>query len=206
MKTCIYIDGFNLYYRALKRTPYKWLDLDTLCHLLLPKADIQTINYYTARVTARPHDPDQPTRQNVYLRALKTIPHLSVIEGTFLTKPVSLPLESNPAQFATVIKTEEKGSDVNLAAHLINDGHNGKYEQAVVITNDSDLAEPIRIVRDELKLPVGILYPSKHVNPQLQRVVTPNFTKPIRSGVLKASQFPEQLTDVTGMFHKPPSW
>lgn len=206
MKTNIYIDGFNLYYRALKRTPYKWLDLDLLCRLLLPKASIQSINYYTARVTARPHDPDQPTRQNIYLRALKTIPHLSIIEGTFLAKPVTLPLESDPTQFARVIKTEEKGSDVNLAAHLLHDGHSGKYEQAVVITNDSDLAEPIRIVRDELKLPVGILYPSKYLNPLLQRSVTSNFAKPIRMGVLKASQFTDVLNDAHGSFHKPPTW
>lgn len=206
MKTYIYVDGFNLYYRAVKRTPHKWLNIDTLCRLLLPKATIQQINYYTARVTARPHDPDQPTRQNTYFRALKSIPHLTIIEGTFLTKPVTLPLESNPSQFATVIKTEEKGSDVNLAAHLIHDGHQKKYEQAVVITNDSDLAEPIRIIRDDLKLPVGILYPSKYLNPQLQRVVTPHFSKQIRQGVLKASQFPNQITDSAGTFHKPSSW
>lgn len=206
MKTYIYVDGFNLYYRAVKRTPYKWLDIDTLCKFLLPKASIEQISYYTARVTARPHDPDQPTRQNVYLRALSTIPHLRIIEGTFLTKPTSLPLAADPTQFATVIKTEEKGSDVNLASHLINDGHLGHYEQAVVVTNDSDLAEPIRIVRDELKLPVGILFPSKHLNPQLKNSVTPNFTKAIRSGVLAASQFPTILTDSIGTFHKPPTW
>lgn len=38
--TYVYIDGFNLYYRALKGTPYKWLDLERLCGLLLPKDDI----------------------------------------------------------------------------------------------------------------------------------------------------------------------
>jgi len=206
MKTFIYVDGFNLYYRAVKGTPYKWLDVDSLCQKLLPKAQILRINYYTARVTARPHDPDQPTRQNIYFRALKTISHLEIIEGAFLSKPTTLPLEADPTKFARVIKTEEKGSDVNLAAHLVNDGHLKRYEQAVVITNDSDLAEPIRIVRDELKLPIGILFPSKYLNPQLKNVSTPNFTKPIREGVLKTSQFPKVLKDNVGTFHKPPTW
>jgi hypothetical protein len=32
----VYIDGFNLYYGALKRTPYKWLDLALLARTLLP--------------------------------------------------------------------------------------------------------------------------------------------------------------------------
>jgi hypothetical protein len=27
MRTSIYIDGFNLYYGAVKDTPYKWLNL-----------------------------------------------------------------------------------------------------------------------------------------------------------------------------------
>ncbi len=206
MKTFVYVDGFNLYYRALKRTPYKWLDIHTLCGYLLPKARVEAIKYYIARVTARPHDPDQPTRQNIYLRALATIPHLEIVEGSFLSKPTSLPLASDPTKFATVIKTEEKGSDVNLATHLVNDGHLGRYEQAVVITNDSDLAEPIRIVRDDLKLPVGILYPSKYLNPQLQNAVTPNFIKPIRTGVLAVSQFPTTLSDGVGAFHKPANW
>lgn len=32
----LYVDGFNLYYGALKRTPYKWLDLSRLGQTLLP--------------------------------------------------------------------------------------------------------------------------------------------------------------------------
>jgi hypothetical protein len=37
MKTYVYVDGFNLYYGALKRTRHKWLDVSKLCRLLLPK-------------------------------------------------------------------------------------------------------------------------------------------------------------------------
>ena len=66
MKTIVYVDGFNLYYGAVKDTPYKWLDINKLCQLLLPKHTIHQIKYFTARVVARPSDPDQPTRQQVY--------------------------------------------------------------------------------------------------------------------------------------------
>ena len=48
----VYIDGFNLYYGALKGTPYKWLDLARLCQALLPSDTIQEIKYFTARVSA----------------------------------------------------------------------------------------------------------------------------------------------------------
>ena len=45
MKTNIYIDGFNLYYGAVKHTPYRWLNLAQMCQLLLPKDKIQRIKY-----------------------------------------------------------------------------------------------------------------------------------------------------------------
>jgi hypothetical protein len=62
-------------------------------------------------------------------------------------------------QYVRVIKTEEKGSDVNLAAHLLRDGFRGYYRVAVVVSNDSDLCTPVRLVRQDLGLPVGILRP-----------------------------------------------
>ena len=40
-----------------------------------------------------------------------------------------------------MIRTEEKGSDVNLAVHLLNDGWMNACDCAVVFTNDSDIAE-----------------------------------------------------------------
>jgi hypothetical protein len=70
MKTVVYVDGFNLYYGAVKETPYKWLNIHKLCQLLLPKNQIIKIKYFTALVTARPTDMDQPNRQQIYLRAL----------------------------------------------------------------------------------------------------------------------------------------
>ena len=49
-----------------------------------------------------------------------------------------------------ILDTEEKGSDVNLASHLLLDGFDDEYEMAVVVSNDSDLELPIRMVRTRL--------------------------------------------------------
>ena len=117
MKTIVYVDGFNLYYGALRGTPYKWLDLAMLCRRLLPHNQVQRIKYFTARIQARAGDPDGPSRQDVYLRALRTVPNLEIIYGHFLSNKVRLPL-ADGSGFAEVVKTEEKGSDVNIAAHL----------------------------------------------------------------------------------------
>jgi hypothetical protein len=70
---------------------------------------------------------------------------------------------------------------------------------------NSDLVEPIRIVRNELNLPVGV--PNPFIGTpsyELRKVAT--FVKPIRKGVLSASQFPPTLKDAAGDFHKPPTW
>jgi len=205
MKLNLYIDGFNLYYGALKGTPYKWLNLLELGCLLFPNDTINRIKYFTARVTARPNDPDQPIRQQTYFRALQTLPNLEIIEGRFLSKPVSMPIfGSDPTQFATVIKTEEKGSDVNLAVHLLHDAYRGDFETAIMVTNDSDLLEPIRIVREELNLQVGLVNPQKH--PSIHLLSAATFIKQLRKGVLRASQFATPLSDSNGIFHKPHGW
>jgi len=205
MKINVYIDGFNLYYGAIKRTPYKWLDVLKMSQLLFPNDTINKIKYFSARVSARPTDPDQPIRQSTYWRALQTIPNLSIVEGSFLVKPVMMPVAyTNPQKYERVIKTEEKGSDVNLAVHLLNDGYKKDYELAVMVTNDSDLLEPMRIVKQELNLPVGLANP--HKNPSFVLRQHAIFIKQIRGGVLQASQFPTTLTDANGTFHKPASW
>ena len=81
MKTIVYVDGFNLYYGSLRGTPCKWLNLQRLGELLLPQNGIIAIKYFTAKVSARPHDPDQPIRQQTYLRALHTLPNVEIMFG-----------------------------------------------------------------------------------------------------------------------------
>jgi uncharacterized LabA/DUF88 family protein len=204
-KTCIYIDGFNLYYGCLKRTPYKWLNIAKLAQELLPNDSIETIKYFTARVSARPQNPSAPIDQQVYLRALRTISNLEIIFGHFLTHSVPMMLTGVvPPQRVWVDKTEEKGSDVNLAAHLVRDAFQKRFELAVLVTNDSDLAEPVRIVTKELGMPVGILNPHEHHSVTLKPLAT--FVKRIRQSHLIASHFPSALTDRKGSFSKPTSW
>jgi len=113
MKVNVYIDGFNLYYGAVKGTPYRWLNLEEMCRLLLPRDQILQIKYFTALVNARRSDPDQRSRQETFLRALATIPNLSIIYGFFLTHEIMMPLAPPARGYQKVIKTEEKGVNVS---------------------------------------------------------------------------------------------
>ncbi|HWT05498.1 MAG TPA: NYN domain-containing protein [Xanthomonadales bacterium] len=201
--TNIYVDGFNLYYGAVKSTPYKWLDVAGLCQRILPKITINRVRYFTAMVDGS-RDPSAPQRQQIYLRALATIPNLTIHRGFFLTKPTWMPVETPPPKVIRVIKTEEKGSDVNLATYLMLDAFRGDFDQAIVVSNDSDLAEPIRIVQAELGLAVGVFNPHKRPAYEITKVA--RFMRNIHVTTVANSQFPATLTDARGTFSKPASW
>lgn len=185
MPTNVYVDGFNLYYGCLKSSPYKWLDLEALCKKLLPRDDIGRIRYFTARVAAR-HDPQTPMRQQVYLRALETSSVISVHYGHFLTHPTKMrraSVHKGQDPMVKVIKTEEKGSDVNLATFLLLDAFKKDCDTAVVISNDSDLKLPIEVAQNELGVRVGVVNP--HPANKRSHALQPTFFKQIRSSALK---------------------
>lgn len=203
----VYVDGFNLFYGALRGSPYRWLDLGALCRVLLPNDDINRIRYFTARVTSRPDDPGKSQRQDVYLRALQTVPGLTIHLGHYLISKVRMPLASPPPsgpRTVEVIKTEEKGSDVNLATYLLLDACRGDCEVAVVVTNDSDLKEPIEIVREELEMAVGVINP--HPPAKRSRALRASFFKQLRPGALAQCQFPDPTIGPHGKIRKPIGW
>ena len=207
IRTIVYVDAFNLYYGALKETSYKWLDLLALSRAMIPaENDILGIKYFTAKVLPRPDDPSAPTRQDVYLRALKTI-RAEVVLGHFLSHRVKMHL-AQPPQGASpsveVIKTEEKGSDVNLASYLLLDAMRDRMDCAVLITGDSDLMTPVKMAREEFGKTVFVLNPQQRKCATLQAVAS--FYRHIRPWVLAASQFPDVLTDKNGTFRKPAEW
>lgn len=194
MRTYIYIDGFNLYYRMLKRAPeYRWLNVSALARAVLrPENVVERVNFYTATVSAK-IDADAPAKQRQYLNALETLPEVAIHRGNFLVndKWVRAKAPAGVPDFVKASVSEEKGSDVNLASHLIRDAFLKRFEVAAVITNDTDLVEPIRIVTEEVGLPVGILSPVDRPATSLRNVAS--FVRHIRPGHLAACQFDNQL-------------
>jgi len=229
-----------------------------LARQVLPPANtIEKVKYFTARVSGAV-DPDAPRRQQIYLRALGSLPEVEIHFGRFMSKTIWRPLTNLPlagetinveppvtlpggehvvsgqpqhtlpvgkypsgvsqsrkkrrrkvvrplpdAVVAEVHTMEEKGSDVNLAAHLLNDAWKDVFEAAAVVSNDTDLIEPIRMVAVDMGKTVFVVCPGKwEAAPQLRNVAT--HVRHIRRAMLQAAQFPDQIPGTT--IRKPGSW
>jgi uncharacterized LabA/DUF88 family protein len=213
VKAHVYVDGFNLYYSALRRRfpDCKWLDVRALAETLFPQDEILDIRYFSARVTARPENPREATRQQMYLRALTARGvdvHLGQFRsgGRWMRRVTPCPQGDGcpSGENVQVIHTEEKGSDVNLASHLLLDAFRRSCELAIVVTNDTDLIEPLRIAREELGVRVALLSPSER--PARSLCATADIVKKIRHGALRRSQLPPVLHDERGGIHRPRAW
>jgi NYN domain len=206
----VYVDGFNLWYGCLQGTRYQWLDIGAFCRRLLPENPINRIRYFTSRVAARPGAPNGPEQQNAYLRALQTVPDLSVHLGGFQSLRARLPLaglDPDDPVIVEVIKTQEKGSDVNLATFMLLDAFRQESDIAVVISNDSDLKEPVRVLIEELGVPVGLVNPHPVRKRSLVMIeLEPLFFKQVQPRALRACQFPPVLRDDKGEIHRPDGW
>lgn len=206
MKYIAYVDGFNFYNRRLKNTNYKWLNLHALFKSFnFNDASSIKVKYFTAKVLNRPNDPSVKQRQEIYLRALRTVPEIEVFFGQFKTRDVKgnlLDSKNMPTgNFVTVRKFEEKGSDVNIATQIVADAFRNNFDCAILLSNDMDLAGPLKVVNDELKKPVILITPENYHMSELKK--HSSVCKYIDDEQLEAAQFSAHLVDQKGKFNKP---
>jgi NYN domain len=202
-----YVDAFNLYHGALKHRPgYKWLDLRGLCSRLLPPSyELDQLYYFTSRVGHSEADPGQPQRQDTYLRALKgaNFP-FRYVKGRFQTRTLRLPAVES-GDLVSVRRTEEKASDVNLAARLVSDACDGNMDAALVVTDDFDQEGALKIVKEECG--VTLIVASPRCRKELARAASADFTKMIHEELLRESQLPEMVLDHDGHeVFRPEAW
>ena len=211
---CVYVDGFNLYYGALKDTPLRWLNPLALASNVFPAFDCVGCKYFSAPVSAKAGSSEQALRQSVYWRALRTIPSLEIIEGHFKVRRTWARSANPPPDMVEIIRAEEKGSDVNLASHLLVDAMAGSCDVALVISGDSDLVTPIGMITSKFSRLVGIINPQRLSGPGRRRLRGSSQLKQVasyyRGGLtwaqLERAQFGAVLTDSRGDFGIPSEW
>lgn len=197
-------------------------------------ATIERVIYCTARVSGA-RDPSSAADQNVYIRALREYGSVDVIEfGNFVSRAKFAPLvRPEPSSYRpTVVRpawplmlkdaqtdqdlpdltfmvsylhNEEKGSDVNVATHLLVDVLQQDIDAAIVVSNDSDLKLPVREARS--RVPVGVINPGPS---QLAGDLKGKTTDGVGGhwwGRLAESQFRNhQLPDPVNAITKPNRW
>lgn len=100
---------------------------------------------------------------------------------------------------------EEKGSDVNIASHMLVDALTGQVDATVLISNDSDLRFPVEFIRQHV--PVGVVNPSPNrmagaLQGQRDDGVGRHWWYQLTEADLRAHQLP----DPSGHFRRPDGW
>jgi len=206
-----YIDGFNLFYSSLKGTNYKWLDLVSLCESMLRSdQELVSVKYFSALVGSYKGDSSRTNRQRFYLEALQTNPKIEIKLGYFSTHRVKMPAADDfydgNISLVDVVKTEEKGTDVNLAVQMAVDAVRDKFDYAMLFSNDSDMAYSVQIAVKECKKGVGLYIARKAVS---YKVLRENicYTRTLTPNLLAAHQFPNEINTIEGRtVKKPTDW
>ncbi len=218
----VYVDGFNLYYGLFRGTgccppESKWLNIVRLAEAISEskgvEANINAVRYCTAKALPTDSDPGQPIRQLRLLTALASLPEVQLIYGQHKERPTKVKLygPNRKVQSPTVLvsKREEKGSDVNLAAFLVRDAAMNVFDVALVLTDDSDLHQAVRIAVEDFEREVWVVSPffrRKEDTKELSNIASKYFR--LDPAMVALCQFPDDILNVDGgvVVSRPHEW
>lgn len=226
MRTIIYVDGYNLFYGRLRNTQYKWLDIYKLFEGIIkiqnPASSIAQLKYFTAPVKANfaSHGQASSASQERYHRALLEISagRIEIIKGYHTVEKGTPPRYQKPIDKndkVDVWKFEEKQTDVNIALNMYRDALVGNCEQQVLVSNDSDLEPPLKLISQDLpNIDLGLIIPrskpsdgrkSRPPNKSLSAHV--NWTRNhILDEECQNSQLPDRIPTQRKPIDKPDYW
>lgn len=234
LRTRIYIDGYNLYYGCLKGTHLKWLDLLALFengvlpsvtavvdgHALASELQPVAIKFFTAPIleqAAKASDSIQCQEQYHAALSKHQPGRVETIKGYYsLTKgrakvidPIDEKKWPRDCQSTDIWKLEEKQTDVNLALHAVKDALLGDIEHIVVVTNDTDIAPALDMIRANTKAVVGLVIPTTDHErvPNADLVKYAHWVRThLTEAELKAAQLPRVIAGGRRPAIKPDSW
>ncbi|MFW6106625.1 MAG: NYN domain-containing protein [bacterium] len=202
MNVICYVDGFNLYYglRSSGFRRYYWLDLWALAERFLKENQtLVEVVYCTTKVK---QDRPAQRRQLTYIDALQARrPCMKVVYGHYLAKKMTC-FECGHSYRLH----EEKMTDVNIACHLLTDAMDDRFDVALVMSGDSDLVPPVRIVRKRWpQKRVIAVFPPKRRSDALKRAADGHTW--IGQDKLRKSMLPEYVEVAAGKtLKRPETW
>ena len=204
-RSIVYVDGFNIYYGAIRGTAHKWLNLERFFRLLRPNDDLQVIRYFTALVNG-------PTRPNqeVYLKALETLPLVEIELGKFKTKRVKCRVSACSYAGSRLFPTEEeKRTDVNIGIRMLDDAYQDLCDLFILVSGDSDLVPAVHLVKERFPhKKIAVYVPAR--NPVRGAAVelrsAADRAKLLPLQLLPHAHFPPRVPDAGGFLVKPTTW
>ncbi len=182
-----YIDGFNLYFGLKSKSwrKYYWLNVQALAqNILKPDQKLQITKYFTSRIKS---PDDKKERQSDYLEALETLNHCNLFFGKYLMSKTKC---RNCGYIYS--KPSEKETDVNIAVELLSDAVTDKYDEAMLISGDSDLAPAIKRAKELMPdKRIIVAFPPNRVSKELKKVADAYFF--ISESKFKKSLFPDEI-------------
>ena len=196
-----YVDGFNLYYGLKDKgwRRYYWLNIPLLAqNLLKPNQHLVSTKYFTARVSS---PPDKQKRQSTFLEALETLEGLEMFYGHYQLNPRKCHKCGYQDQ-----ESKEKMTDVNIAVELLRDAYEDKYDIALLISADSDLVPPIKVVKELFSQKrIVAAFPPRRNSAELARVAHASFH--IGRGNIARSLLTDEIVKPKGTILRcPNSW
>ena len=196
-----YIDGFNLYYGLRQKgwRWYYWLNVQTLAERLLKPGQVLAATKYFTSVLLDP--PERRDPQVTHLDALQTLEDTQIFLGHFLsdTQVCNDCGHSHPTY-------HEKMTDVNIATEMMTDAFQDRFDVALLITGDGDLAGTVSSIRRLFpKKSVVVAFPPQRVSETLKRTAS-EYTN-IKLDSLRESALPDRIIKRDGLaLQRPISW
>lgn len=200
IRVIAYIDGLNLYF-GLKEKGWKrfyWLNVQKMVlGLLKPGQELVKTKYFSS-IVKEPQD--KRKRQQAFLEALETLGDMEIQYGHFLSDQITC--FKCGAQYAAY---HEKQTDVNISVAMLVDAYDDRFDDALLVSADSDLVGPIRALQTIFpKKRVTVAFPPARFSKELAK--TTSYTH-IGRDVLARSLFADQVIKADGyVLVRPQKW
>lgn len=207
-----YVDGFNLHYGIAEPYQCKWIDLEKLLSAIIsekfPDHQTEKIIIFTAKMQGK-----AANKQKIYLKALQEhSPNIEIVYGEFKTRQ-RWGISHTDGKLHEFDITEEKGTDVNIACRVVDDGHRlakGEekgFDVACLVSNDGDLASALK-VKQQLGQRVILITPRKEKKAKRASSNLKEYTArrdrilTIKKDMVKQCMLPPNVNGLT----PPPEW
>lgn len=201
-KVEVYIDGYSLYHpiKDLNKPHLKWLNLWELSACFVPsRTHVLSNVWYFSAIARWRHS--SAKRHRMYINALES-KNVQVVLGEFKERTVSCDKCNH-----SWVRHEEKRTDANLAAALMAGALRNRYDEAFLISQDTDFATVVDAIVRYSKKSIKLIQPPRSV--KIQSLVNAASTKAkITEAHLERCQLDDVISDARNrrLIQRPREW